>query len=149
MGSAAADPRFAVRGGLVRTEYGEISEALFLNQSFAYETAQAAGMDLRAAVPDEEPLVLRRTIDVPQVKRSRLVLAVSSMPAGRWQLKINAEGRNLHQQIVGGSTEPHWQTISVDLSPLAGKSAKLELQQITLDGKLSAAFWGQVELLSD
>ncbi len=25
----------------------------------AYETAQAAGMDLRAAVPDEEPLVLR------------------------------------------------------------------------------------------
>jgi dUTP pyrophosphatase len=25
----------------------------------AYETAQAAGMDLRAAVPEEEPLVLR------------------------------------------------------------------------------------------
>jgi dUTP pyrophosphatase len=25
----------------------------------AYETAQAAGMDLRAAVPDDEPLVLR------------------------------------------------------------------------------------------
>src|SRR5437868_6391966 len=44
----AEDPRDweletqAVRGGLTRTPYGEISEALFLNQSFAYESAQAA-----------------------------------------------------------------------------------------------------------
>jgi O-succinylhomoserine sulfhydrylase len=44
----AEDPRDweietrAVRGGLMRTEHGEISEALFLNQSFAYETAAAA-----------------------------------------------------------------------------------------------------------
>ncbi|MBL8554778.1 MAG: PLP-dependent transferase, partial [Phenylobacterium sp.] len=44
----AEDPRNweietrAVRGGLMRTEHGEISEALFLNQSFAYESAHAA-----------------------------------------------------------------------------------------------------------
>src|SRR4051812_22468474 len=44
----AEDPRDweletqAVRGGLARTPHGEISEALFLNQSFAYESAQAA-----------------------------------------------------------------------------------------------------------
>jgi len=44
----AEDPRDweietrAVRGGLMRTEHGEISEALFLTQSFAYESAQAA-----------------------------------------------------------------------------------------------------------
>jgi O-succinylhomoserine sulfhydrylase len=31
-----------VRGGMARTPYGEISEALFLNQSFAYESAEAA-----------------------------------------------------------------------------------------------------------
>jgi O-succinylhomoserine sulfhydrylase len=31
-----------VRGGLARTEYGEISEALFLNQSFAYDSAAHA-----------------------------------------------------------------------------------------------------------
>ncbi|HEY9235313.1 MULTISPECIES: O-succinylhomoserine sulfhydrylase [Phenylobacterium] len=31
-----------VRGGLTRTPYGEISEALFLTQSFAYDTAGAA-----------------------------------------------------------------------------------------------------------
>ena len=44
----AEDPRDwepetqAVRGGLMRTEHGEISEALFLTQSFAYDSAQAA-----------------------------------------------------------------------------------------------------------
>jgi O-succinylhomoserine sulfhydrylase len=31
-----------VRGGMARTPYGEISEALFLTQSFAYDSAQAA-----------------------------------------------------------------------------------------------------------
>ena len=32
----------AVRGGMARSPYGEISEALFLTQSFAYESAEAA-----------------------------------------------------------------------------------------------------------
>jgi O-succinylhomoserine sulfhydrylase len=31
-----------VRGGMARTAYGEISEALFLTQSFAYDSAAAA-----------------------------------------------------------------------------------------------------------
>ena len=44
----AEDPRDweietrAVRGGLMRTEHGEISEALFLTQSFSYDSAAAA-----------------------------------------------------------------------------------------------------------
>ena len=44
----AEDPRDwdietrAVRGGMARSPYGEISEALFLTQSFAYESAAAA-----------------------------------------------------------------------------------------------------------
>ena len=44
----AEDPRDweietrAVRGGMARTPYGEISEALFLTQSFSYDSAQAA-----------------------------------------------------------------------------------------------------------
>jgi O-succinylhomoserine sulfhydrylase len=47
-GVMAEDPRDweietrAVRGGMARSEHGEISEALFLTQSFSYESAQAA-----------------------------------------------------------------------------------------------------------
>jgi O-succinylhomoserine sulfhydrylase len=40
-----------VRGGLARTEYGEISEALFLNQSFAYDSAAAANARFAGEAP--------------------------------------------------------------------------------------------------
>ena len=40
-----------VRGGMARTPYGEISEALFLTQSFAYETAEAADARFSGADP--------------------------------------------------------------------------------------------------
>ena len=106
---------------------------------------------LRTQCPSAlEPMTMRRTIELPDGKRPRLVLAVSSTAEGSWQLKVNADGRNLHQQTVASdSAEPMWHTISVDLSALTGKSAKLELQQITLGGKPTVAYWGQVEILSD
>ena len=40
-----------VRGGTVRTGYGEISEALFLNQSFAYDSAAAANARFAGEAP--------------------------------------------------------------------------------------------------
>lgn len=40
-----------VRGGMVRSPYGEISEALFLTQSFAYDNAQAADDRFSGADP--------------------------------------------------------------------------------------------------
>ncbi|MBC7167916.1 O-succinylhomoserine sulfhydrylase [Phenylobacterium sp.] len=40
-----------VRGGLMRTEYGEISEALFLTQSFAYDSAAAADARFAGEAP--------------------------------------------------------------------------------------------------
>jgi len=41
----------AVRGGMARSPYGEISEALYLTQSFAYESAQAADDRFSGADP--------------------------------------------------------------------------------------------------
>jgi O-succinylhomoserine sulfhydrylase len=40
-----------VRGGMARTPYGEISEALFLTQSFAYDTAAAADARFAGEAP--------------------------------------------------------------------------------------------------
>lgn len=40
-----------VRGGMARTEYGEISEALFLTQSFAYPNAEAADKRFSGETP--------------------------------------------------------------------------------------------------
>jgi O-succinylhomoserine sulfhydrylase len=61
-----------VRGGMARTNYGEISEALFLNQSFAYESAAAA--DRRFS--GEEPGFIYQRFGNPttQVFEDRLAL---------------------------------------------------------------------------
>src|SRR5215218_4588766 len=53
----AEDPRDweletqAVRGGLMRSAHGEISEALFLTQSFAYDSAAAADARFKGEAP--------------------------------------------------------------------------------------------------
>ncbi|CAN7459074.1 O-succinylhomoserine sulfhydrylase [Phenylobacterium sp. LjRoot219] len=61
-----------VRGGMARTPYGEISEALFLNQSFAYESAGAA--DRRFS--GEEPGFIYQRFGNPttQIFEERLAL---------------------------------------------------------------------------
>jgi O-succinylhomoserine sulfhydrylase len=61
-----------VRGGMARTPYGEISEALFLSQSFAYESAGAA--DRRFS--GEEPGFIYQRFGNPttQVFEERLAL---------------------------------------------------------------------------
>jgi len=61
-----------VRGGMARTPYGEMSEALFLNQSFAYESAGAA--DRRFS--GEEPGFIYQRFGNPttQVFEDRLAL---------------------------------------------------------------------------
>jgi putative heme-binding domain-containing protein len=104
---------------------------------------------LRTHCPSaHEPLVMRGAVELPKGKRSRLVLAVSSASPDSWLLKINADGRALHQQTIGASSAD-WQTISVDLGSMAGHKVKLELLQIAVDGKPAAAYWAQAEVISE
>jgi O-succinylhomoserine sulfhydrylase len=61
-----------VRGGMARTPYGEISEALFLNQSFAYESAEAAD---RRFSGDEPGFIYQRFSNpTTQIFEDRLAL---------------------------------------------------------------------------
>jgi len=61
-----------VRGGMARTPYGEISEALFLNQSFAYESAEAA--DRRFSGDDPGFIYQRFGNPTTQIFEDRLAL---------------------------------------------------------------------------
>src|SRR5690348_138966 len=61
-----------VRGGMARTAYGEISEALFLNQSFAYASAAAA--NARFAGDDPGFIYQRFGNPTTQVFEDRLAL---------------------------------------------------------------------------
>ncbi|MEL6808634.1 MAG: PLP-dependent transferase, partial [Pseudomonadota bacterium] len=43
----------AVHGGTRRSQYGEVSEAIFLTQGFVYDNAEAAAQRFEAAGEDE------------------------------------------------------------------------------------------------
>ncbi|MBI3837358.1 MAG: c-type cytochrome [Planctomycetia bacterium] len=101
-------------------------------------------------VSRQEPCILRAVVEVPEDKRTRLVLSVSHDPQGAWNLTVNANGNRLHQALVGSKdAAARWQTISLDLTSLAGKKVHLELLNATQSGKFDAAYWGQVEIISE
>ena len=84
-----------VRGGMARTPYGEISEALFLTQSFAYESAGAA--DRRFA--GDEPGFIYQRFGNPttQIFEDRLALL-----EGAGMCKATASGMSaVHAALVG------------------------------------------------
>jgi len=96
-----------------------------------------------------EPCVLRRSVDVPEGKQTRLVLAVAPAASGVWTLVVNANGERLHEGRIGdGVNAPAWQTVTLDLSRYAGKKLQLELLHGAVTGKPDAAYWGQVEIIS-
>ncbi len=99
-----------------------------------------------------EPCILRGKLDVPAGKRSRLVLVVSHEPEGAWNLAVRANGQALHQALIQGeasASDPRWQTIAIDLTPLAGQQAAIELHHAAAGDRPSAAYWAQIEMVSE
>jgi putative heme-binding domain-containing protein len=98
----------------------------------------------------DEPCVLRRSIQVPKDKRTRLVLSVSHAAGAAWHVKVTGNGASLFESAVGADrARAAWETVSVDLTPLAGKRVNLELVHGAHGGKVEAAYWGQVDIVSD
>ncbi len=114
------------------------------------EYAGQPGVLRTQSVSVNEPCVMRGTFEVPKGKRTRLVLTVTNDSASSWTLKVNADGHSLHQSAIGvDPADASWQTISVDLSQRAGKKMKLEIMHAAHSGRLSPAYWGQVEIVSE
>jgi putative heme-binding domain-containing protein len=112
--------------------------------------ADRAGVLLVRPVNQREPTVFCGEFDIPAGKRTRLVLAISHPADRAWKLTARADGVSLHDAIVGGPRAvAAWKTVSLDLAPLAGKRAKLELAIGAVGDSLSPAYIGQAEIVSD
>jgi putative heme-binding domain-containing protein len=101
-------------------------------------------------VNSQNPAILRAELPLPAGKRTRLVIGVAPQPEGSVHLKVTASGQTLHDALLG-PFEPAelWQTISLDLTPLAGKTAKIEVLQSAVGDQPDAAFWERIELVSE
>jgi len=97
----------------------------------------------------DTPCVLSRTVEVPASGKTRLVLDVSHYPGADWMLVVRADGKVIHQSVVGPeTTQDGWTKVRVDLARFAGKTVALEVLNQANKWADEYAYWGRVEIVS-
>ncbi len=96
----------------------------------------------------EKPASLERTVDVPAGRKTRLSFWVAPDAQGDWQLRVLADGRELHQQIVGPQGSG-WKPVAVDLSAFAGRKVALRLENAANDWSWEFGYWADLEIRSE
>jgi putative heme-binding domain-containing protein len=98
----------------------------------------------------EKPCVLRRTIDVPAGKKTRLEVDVSHHARGDWRLVIRINGKQVSESQISEKTCPGgWKAIVIDLTPYAGSAANVELANDATGWNFEFAYWARVEVISE
>jgi hypothetical protein len=94
--------------------------------------------------------VLYHSAAIPAGMKTRLRVVVGHDPQGDFELRINADGRELRRKTVGPkTTTDHWLTEEVDLSEYAGRTVKLELVNQPTGWAYEAAYWAEIKLISE
>jgi putative heme-binding domain-containing protein len=95
----------------------------------------------------EKGSALERDIAVPAGKRTHLAITVAAHEQGDWQLRALAGSQVIHQQIINRSGET-WREVKVDLTPFAGQTVKLRLENAANDWNWEFAYWAGIQLHS-
>ena len=95
------------------------------------------------------PCSLKRELQVPKGKSTRLKIRCSYHPHGDWQLRVLANSKVLHDQIVSFKTvKSEWLELEVDLSKFAGQKIDLTLENRPNDWRNEFGFWHSVQITS-
>lgn len=95
------------------------------------------------------PCVLSRHLDVPEGKTTTLKIRASYHPHGNWQLRVLANKKVIHDQIVSYETvKKEWLELEIDLTRFAGKHVDLELENRANDWAWEFGFWGSVDVVT-
>lgn len=101
-------------------------------------------------VDRDKPCVLRRSIDVPAGRESRLEIDAAHDPRGDWRLVVRIDGKTALDRAVDGKSCPDgWLKAEVDLTPYAGKTIQVELLNAASGWSYEFAYWGRVEVVSE
>ena len=95
---------------------------------------------------------LSRKIAVPAGKKTTLTIVVANDPRGDFDLVVRADGKELLRKTVAvnsGDDPGKWDTVQVDLSALAGKTATVEIVNQPTGWSWEAAYVAQVTVASE
>lgn len=101
--------------------------------------------------------VLARRFEVPDGKRTRLVLAIAPEAEGSCQIVLRVNGAQVLERAISDSNgQPTWQTVSLDLSdalrqgkPPEKNKALVEVIHQPRATQKASAFWSQLELITE
>jgi len=96
------------------------------------------------------PCTLSRKVDLPADKKTALRLVVGHHANGDWQLIVKADEKEMLSEVIGKDTaENGWKELSVDLSPLAGKTVALELVNKANGWMCEWGYWSKIEICDE
>ncbi len=99
---------------------------------------------------EKRPCTLKRTIQVPEAKKTVLALRATHHPHGNWQLRVLVDQEVLADTIVGSKTvTDEWLNLEVDLSRFAGHEIELVLENRANDWHNEFGYWGGITIVSE
>jgi putative membrane-bound dehydrogenase-like protein len=96
-------------------------------------------------VDENKGAALERVIEIPDGRPASLSLAVAAHEQGDWELRVLADGKVLHKQIVDRKGE-RWKAVNVDLSSLAGRKTVLRLENCANNWEWEFGYWSDVQI---
>jgi putative membrane-bound dehydrogenase-like protein len=99
----------------------------------------------------KKPSSLFRELSIPSGMKTRLAMRVSHHPHGDWQLRVLVGGEVLTDQIVGAKLvgDADWLDIDVDLTPFAGKTISLTIENRANGWANEWAYWNRIAIVSE
>lgn len=92
---------------------------------------------------NEKGAALERAVEVPAGRTATLTFNVAAGEEGEWELRVMADSRLLATQIID---DQRWRRIKIDLSPFAGKTIVLRLENCASGDKTALGYWSDPEL---
>jgi len=92
----------------------------------------------------DKPGTLERDVTIPAKKKATLSFWVNHAGGADWELRVVVDGTTLKKELIGG--ELIWRQFSFDLSPHAGKTVKISLQNAANDWSSEFAYWSDITI---
>jgi putative membrane-bound dehydrogenase-like protein len=148
-------PRIATNPKQFAEVIGEVAPGFTTKKSGVGDVSLQKGHMNRSTVVrthpvnQNEPCVLFGEFEIPSGRKTWLLIDVAHHPDGDWKLIVKANGKQLLADVIGGPATQGWQSYRVDLSPYAGQTIKLELENRATGWKNEFGYWGLVRVASE
>ena len=96
----------------------------------------------------EKGAALIRKVEVPAGQKTRLLFDVAAHEKGDWELVVLANEKVLEKRLVKSATD-RWQSVDINLTPLAGQTVMLRLENRANNWSWEFGFWTSPRIESE